>query len=213
MPRHSVRRPSLRTTPIATTLAVTTLAATPLAASADIVIDLQNASWLGGDFTMYLAPGEFEGVLEAISLVDVVCDAGPQVAALTAYLSPGPFDADALAGLDFSPSPGGRLQVGGPASPLSIVDLDAFETGSWTAVAPPNFVLDDTYTIANGGFDVDGLGFMLGNGIVPPPSGGIERFWSGSIVLHGVNHVPSAGALALAGVAGLLVRGVARRRS
>lgn len=212
MNRFLRTRRSVRLAPLVALAAFATTLPGPTA-QADIVIDLDDVAWLGGEFTMYFAPGGFEGTLEAISLVDVVCDAGPQGGALTAYLSAGPFDVDALAGLPFEPPHGGPLQVGGQAWPLASVDLEAVEWGSWGSPQSPHFVLNDTYALSDGGLDVDGLGFMLGNGIAPPPSGGIERIWTGSVVLHGVNHVPSAGALALIGLAGLLARGVGRRRA
>lgn len=180
----------------------------------DIVITLDEATWLAGDFTLYFEPGELEGMLTSITLSNVTCSAEPQVTALTAYLSSGPFSADALAGLPFAPATGGRLQVGGNVVPGTPLDLMAQEWGAWTAASPPDFILTDTYVLENGGFDVASYGVMLGNGIVPPPSGGIERSWSGTVTLHGVTEVlPAPGVLALAGIAGLLLRPGRGRRS
>lgn len=181
---------------------------------ADIVITLDDATWLAGDFTLYYEPGELEGTLTSISLSGVTCSADPQVTALTAYLSTGPFSDDALAGLPFAPATGGRLQVGGNVVPGTPLDLMAQEWGSWVAPPPPDFILNDTYVLENGGFDVASYGVMLGNGITPPPSGGIERSWSGTVTLHGVTEVlPAPGVLALAGIAGLLLRPGRGRRS
>ena len=181
-------------------------------ALADLVIHLDNATWLAGDFTLYFEPGELEGTLTAISLDGVTCSAEPQVTALTAYLSTGPFSDDAMMGLPFAPAPGGRLQVGGNVVPGTPLDLMAEEWGSWVAPPPPDFILNDTYVVENGGFDIASYGFMLGNGITPPPSGGIERSWSGTVTLHGVTEVlPTPGVLALAGLAGLLLRPRRRR--
>lgn len=181
-------------------------------ALADIVITLDNATWLAGDFTLYFAPGSLEGTLTAISVDGVTCSAKTQTTALTAYLSTGPFSDDALAGLPFAPATGGRLQVGGNVVPGDPLDLMASEWGSWVAPPPPHFILSDTYILENGGFDIASYGFMLGNGITPPPSGGIERSWSGTVTLHGVTEVlPTPGVLALAGIAGLLLRPRRRR--
>ena len=181
-------------------------------ALADIVVTLDDATWLGGDFTLYFGPGELAGTLTAISLDGVTCSAGPQVTALAAYLSNGPFSADALAGMPFAPATGGRLQVGGNVVPGTPLDLMASEWGSWVVPSPPDFVLSDTYVLENGGFDIASYGFMLCNGITPPPSGGIERSWSGTVRLHGVTEVlPTPGVLALAGIAGFILRPRRRR--
>jgi hypothetical protein len=181
-------------------------------ALADIVINLDDTTWLAGDFTLYFQPGELEGTLTAISMDGVTCSADPQVTALTAYLSTAPFSDDALMGLPFAPSSGGRLQVGGNVVPGRPLDLMAEEWGSWVAPSPPDFILNDTYVLENGGFDIASYGFMLGNGITPPPSGGIERSWSGMVTLHGVTEVlPTPGVLALTGLAGLVLRPRRRR--
>ncbi len=63
-------------------IAVSSLAACLApSAVADIVITLDDATWLAGDFTLYFAPGELDGTLTAISLDGVTCSAKPQVTA------------------------------------------------------------------------------------------------------------------------------------
>lgn len=196
------------------TAAVVTLAAAgPLAgvAAADVVINLDEATWEDGRFTMFFAPGSLVGTLTSVSLSDFTCTSGPQGQTFTVYFVEGPLPPDA-ATVPFFPPLGGRLQVGGtiPVGVHDPLDLGADEWGAWADPSNPGFVINDTHVVSGGGFDVSSYALLLGNGVEPVPGVAIPRTYTGTITLAGVEHVPAPGAIALLALSGLV--GASRRR-
>jgi len=180
-------------------------------AAADVVIQLEETTWAAGKFSMFFEPGRLMGTLTGVTACNFYSATGPQVPTFTVYLvqeqllSP-----QAYLGQPFTPPAGGRLQVGGSGGPQPPLGL-ASEIGFWDAPLVDGFELNDAYTPINGGFDVSQMALLLGNGMTPPPSGGIERTYWGMVILHGVcDPLPSPGAAALLAISGLL--GSRRRR-
>lgn len=193
---------------------VTLAAAGPLAgvAAADVVINLDEATWDGGRFTMFFSPGQLAGTLTSISLSDFTCTSGPQGQTFTVYFVEGPLPPDA-ATVPFLPASGGRLQVGGSGGPQDPLDLGAVEWGFWAGPSNPGFLMDQTYTVAGGGFDISSYAVLFGNGMEPTnnQANSNPRTYTGTITLHGVTDVlPTPGAIALLGISGLV--GTSRRR-
>jgi len=187
-------------------------AAGPLAgiAAADVVINLDEATWDGSRFTMFFSPHQLFGTLTSISLSDFTCTSGPQGQTFTVYFVEGPLPPDA-ATVPFLPPSGGRLQVGGSGGPQDPLDLGAVEWGFWAAPANPGFLMDQTYTVAGGGFDINSYSVLFGNGMEQVPGVANPRTYTGTITLHGVTDVlPTPGAIALLGISGLV--GTSRRR-
>lgn len=188
---------------------ISVLAMSP-ATRGDVLISLDSVAWDAGQFQIFFAPDELHGVLTAVSLCNVTSDNPPHADALTVYVTSGPFTPEALAGDPFFPPTGGRLQVGGFQT-FRPLDLGAEESAAWPVPQNPDFVLDATYTLANGGLEMNSFAILLGSGIEPPPSGGLYRSWSGMVKLHGVSHVPAPGAMALMAMAAMAGRPRRRR--
>jgi hypothetical protein len=199
----------MRNTLLTASVSICLLAITPTTRG-DVVISLDSATWDAGQFQIYFAPGGLHGVLTGVSLCTVTSDNPPHADALTVYVTSGPFSPEALAGDPFFPPTGGRLQVGGFQS-FRPLDLGAEESAAWPVPQNPDFILNATYTLADGGFDVASFAILLGSGIAPPPSGDLYRSWSGLVKLHGVSHVPAPGAMAILAMAAITGRPRRRR--
>lgn len=191
------------------TCVLATLGSLATDAAADVVIRLDETTFAAGTFSLFFEPGRLMGTLTGVTLCNFHCDAAPQVQTFAVYLLEGPLPPAAFLGQPFTPPSGGRLQVGGSGGPRPPLGL-ATEVGFWDAPSRPTFELNDTYTPIAGGFDVGEMALLLGNGMTPPPSGGLERTYWGMVILHGVcDPVPSPGAAALLAISGLFAR---RRR-
>ena len=157
------------------------------AASADVTVDVNDFSAVGGDFTELFAAGELSGTLTGVG-VDVVLTGSENFTWAD--------DFTIFVGSDGSTAP--LLQAGG------FSDFGALERISWSngASGDDGTTCIDAQDLAT---PVVPFSVAIGNGYA---SGG-NGTWNGTFTLFGVNLVPAPGALALLGVAGLAGR---RRR-
>jgi len=157
------------------------------AASADVVFSLTNQTFGAFEFALAAPSGSLSGTLTGAT-IDVTLEqsvAYTYADDLCLYLDAGTLSTQ------------GALQIGGYHT-LFATQRYFWPSGNSNALG----------TVSGGmvqlsiPIDLDGsdLNVWIGNGYSYPGSSGT---WSGTITLHGVNAVPTPGALALLGLAGL----------
>ena len=165
------------------------------AASADVTYTMTNQTWTGFNFTEAYAAGSLTGTLTGAS-VNVTLNASTNYTYaddLTIYVAGSPL---AL---------GGMLQCGG-FSNLGTAPANRYMWVGGNSSAPGT-TMNTTVNFINGGIDMAAnptMSVWIGNGYGVTGTSGT---WTGTITLIGV--VPTPGAIALLGIAGLVGR---RRR-
>jgi hypothetical protein len=162
-------------------------------ASADVTYTLTNQTFTGFNFSLAAAAGTLEGTLTGVSVDAVLLASTSYTYAddLCVYL-----DAGAL-------STGGALQVGG-FSNLLAAQRYVWPNGASSAVGTT--VSGNVNLVSAINLTGSDLNVWIGNGY---GAAGTSGTWSGTITLYGVSVIPSPGAMALLGLAGLAGR---RRR-